>query len=82
MEIRCKKTKRFLVDINIEEYINNLKKLGISQEIPLKIIIPCPRCHQKEVYNIYEKHYLFVCNICHETDKKDGSPVAFDKWYN
>lgn len=79
MEIRCKLTRRFLVDINIEEYLENLKKMGISQEIPLTITIPCPRCHKKEVYNIYEKHYVFVKNICHETDTKVGSLVSFDK---
>ena len=43
MRIRCKLTKRFLFEIDIEEYLSNLKKMGISQEIPLKIIIPCPK---------------------------------------
>lgn len=77
MEIRCKKTKRFLVNINIEEYLDNLKKLGISQEIPLEIIIPCPRCHQKEVYNIYSTHYVFIKN--HETTNKNDSSMVVDK---
>lgn len=63
MEIRCKKTKRFLVNIDIEEYLSNLEKLGISQEIPLQIVIPCPRCHKKEKYSIYNGHYVFEGNI-------------------
>lgn len=62
MEIKCKKTKRFLVEINIEAYLTNLRALGIKQEIPLRITLPCPRCHKIETYDIYEKHYLFVEN--------------------
>ena len=60
MKIRCKKTRRFLVDINIEEYLENLRKLGIKQEIPLRITLPCPRCHKIEVYDIYENRYVFI----------------------
>jgi hypothetical protein len=76
MEIRCKKTKRFLVDIDIEKYLDNLKKLGISQEIPLEIVIPCPRCHKKEKYSIYLNHYSFEGNI--ETTLKDYSSSVVD----
>lgn len=79
MEIRCKKTKRFLVDINIEDYLVNLKNIGISQEIPLQIVIPCPRCHQKEIYDIYEKHYVFIGNKNHETTTQVDSSVIVDK---
>lgn len=77
MKIRCKLTKRFLVDIDIESYLENLKKLGISQEIPLEIIIPCPRCHKQEIYHIYPTHYVFVKN--HETTTQVGSSVIVDK---
>lgn len=66
MIIRCKKTKRFLMNINIEEYLNNLEKLGISQELPLKVIIPCRLCKKKEMYHIYKERYDFIKNI----DKK------------
>ena len=59
MKIRCKKTRRFLVEIDIETYLENLKRLGIKQEIPLRITIPCPRCHKIEVYDIYEDKYKF-----------------------
>ena len=77
MKIRCKLTKRFLVDIEIEEYLENLKKLGISQEIPLKITLPCPRCHKQEKYSIYRNHYTFEGNI--ETTIKVCSSNVVDK---
>lgn len=62
MRIRCKKTKRFLLEIDIESYLENLRKIGIKQEIPLKITVPCPRCHEIEVYEIYENRYVFIEN--------------------
>lgn len=62
MIIRCKKTRRFLVEIDIEEYLENLRKIGIKQEIPLRITMPCPRCHKVEVYDVYEKEYVFIKN--------------------
>lgn len=63
MKVRCKRTHRFLLEIDIENYLSNLKKLGIKQEIPLEITIPCPRCHQVEVYLLYEDKYVFKKNI-------------------
>lgn len=62
MIIRCKLTRRFLVDIDIESYLENLRRIGIKQEIPLKITLPCPRCHQVETYEIYENRYVFIGN--------------------
>lgn len=62
MIVRCKLTRRFLVEIDIEEYLENLRKIGIKQEIPLKITLPCPRCHQVETYEIYENRYVFIGN--------------------
>lgn len=62
MRIRCKKTKRFLLEIDIEEYLENLRKIGIKQELPLKITLPCPRCHEVEVYEIYDNRYVFIEN--------------------
>lgn len=62
MEIRCKKTKRFLIEIEIENYLANLRKIGIKQEIPLRITLPCPRCHKIEVYEVYENRYVFIEN--------------------
>ena len=62
MKIKCKKTKRFLLEIEIENYLANLRRIGIKQEIPLRITLPCPRCHKIEVYDIYENKYVFVEN--------------------
>ena len=63
MIIKCKKSKRFLCDVNIEEYLENLKRLGISQEIPLKITVPCKACKEVEIYHVYETHYIFKENV-------------------
>jgi phage FluMu protein Com len=62
MKVRCKKTKRFLLEIDIEEYLENLRIIGIKQELPLRITLPCPRCHQVEVYEIYDNRYVFIEN--------------------
>lgn len=61
--IRCKKTKRFLCELNIEDYLFNLEQMGISQEIPLKLTVPCRICKQVEIYNIYKDHYTFIDNV-------------------
>ena len=45
-----------------ENYLKNLENLGISQELPLKLIIPCKNCKKNEVYHIYKKHYVFIEN--------------------
>ena len=68
MVIRCKKTKRFLCEINIEEYLKNLEHLGVSQEIPLEVTVPCRLCKQSEVYSVYINHYKFKENK--SVDKK------------
>lgn len=62
MIIKCKKTNRFLCKINIEEYLRNLEKLGISQEIPLLATVPCRNCKKVEVYKIYKNRYEFAGN--------------------
>lgn len=67
MEIKCKKTKRFLCSVNYDEIIALLEKYGVSLERPLEITIPCRTCHQSEVYRIYKDHYVFVEN---KTQKK------------
>lgn len=69
MIIRCKKTKRFLCEIYIEDYLKNLEKLGISQEIPLKVIIPCRNCKEVEEYEIYKNHYKFLQNMLKSSKK-------------
>lgn len=62
MIIRCKKSKRFLCEINIEDYLTNLDHLGISQELPLKLTVPCRLCKEVEVYHVYRNHYDFIEN--------------------
>lgn len=69
MIIRCKKTKRFLCDIDIENYLSNLEKLGIKQEIPLRITCVCKNCKKVEIYDIYKNHYIFVKNDTKTLDK-------------
>lgn len=60
MQIRCKNTKAYLLQINIEEYIKQLEKIGISQQTPLVIEIPCKRCKMIETYHIYKDRYEMV----------------------
>ena len=62
MQIKCKKTKRFLCEINYDEIIGLLKGYGISLERPLEITVPCKNCHESETYRIYKDHYVFVEN--------------------
>ena len=62
MEIKCKKTKRFLCEINYEEIIVLLEKYGVRLERPLEVVIPCKNCHESEVYRIYKDHYVFKEN--------------------
>jgi hypothetical protein len=62
MELKCKKTKRFLASINYDEIITLLSKYGVQLERPLEITIPCRNCRQSEVYHIYKDHYVFVEN--------------------
>lgn len=62
MEIKCKKTHRFLCSVNYDEIIELLAKYNVSLERPLEIVIPCKNCKTSEVYNIYKDHYTFKGN--------------------
>lgn len=62
MKIRCKVSRRFLLEMDIESYLENLKSIGIRQEKPIRITVPCPRCHKVEVYEVYEDRYVFIEN--------------------
>lgn len=62
MEIKCKKTKRFLCNVNYEQIIELLEKNNVRLEKPLEIIIPCKNCKQSEIYHIYKDHYVFKGN--------------------
>lgn len=63
MKIRCKKSKRYLCEIEIEDYLEKLEKLGISQEIPLEIKVLCRSCKEQEIYHIYKTHYKFIGKV-------------------
>lgn len=62
MIIKCKKSKRFLFEIRIEDYLKNLESIGIMQELPLEVIVPCKICKEKEIYHIYKNRYEFIKN--------------------
>lgn len=62
MQIKCKKSKRFLCEINYDEIITLLEKYGVVLERPLEITVPCKCCHESETYRIYKEHYVFVEN--------------------
>lgn len=60
MIIKCKATKRFLGNIQIEEYYNTMKKYGLKITVPIIIELPCPRCKMIEVYKIYPNTYEHI----------------------
>ena len=62
IEIKCKKSKRFLCSINYDEILELLKKHNVVLERPLEIVIPCRSCKESEVYHIYKDHYVFKEN--------------------
>ena len=62
MKIKCKKTKRFLCELNYDEILETIAKYGIEMEKPLEVIIPCKNCRTSEVYHIYKDHYVFKGN--------------------
>jgi hypothetical protein len=62
MQIKCKKSKRFLCSVNYDEIIGLLEKYNIALERPLEVVIPCRSCKESEVYHIYKDHYVFKEN--------------------
>lgn len=59
MIIKCHASKRFLANINIEEYVEELEKIGISQQTPIRIEIPCRTCKLNETYEVYKDKVIF-----------------------
>lgn len=66
MEIRCKSSKRFLLNIDIEQYHSAIKKSGLDITIPLQIEVPCPKCRMVEVYEIYPSAYKHIKSYKYE----------------
>lgn len=62
LEIKCKKSKRFLMSTNYDEIITLLEKYGVVLERPLEIVVPCRACKESEIYRVYKDHYVFVEN--------------------
>lgn len=62
MEIKCKKSKRFLCEVNYDMIIGLLEQYGVVLERPLEIVIPCKNCKESEIYHIYKDHYIFKGN--------------------
>lgn len=69
MDIKCHATKRFLFKIEIEEYYNNLKKMGIDITLPLIVEYPCQKCKLVEIYEIYPTHYKHIKSYKRNIDK-------------
>lgn len=54
------------MNINIEEYYNSLKKMGIDTTMPLIIEIPCSKCKMVEVFEIYPNNYKHIKSYKYE----------------
>ncbi len=70
MEIKCKISRRFLCDIDIEDYYSNLKKMGVDITTPIIIKFACRQCKCIEEYEIYPTHYTLVARHDRQIDKK------------
>ena len=48
------------MEINIEEYFEALKKMGIEMKKPIKVTIPCAKCRMVEEFEIYPNTYKHI----------------------
>lgn len=69
MEIRCHASKRFLMEIDIEKYVDDIKKMGLDLQTPLTIKVPCKTCKSIEVYEVYKDRYRFISSYIHDNKK-------------
>lgn len=65
MILRCHASNRFLAEIDIEEWNRQLARIGISQQTPLKVKIPCRTCKCTEFYEVYENKAVFKSSEKH-----------------
>lgn len=56
MQIKCT-CGRFLLEINIEEYVGELEKLDIEQQTPIVVSLPCKYCREKREIEIYKDRF-------------------------
>lgn len=59
MVLRCHASNRFLAEIDTESWYNELRKLGIEQQTPLNVKVPCRTCKCSEIYELYENKAVF-----------------------
>lgn len=69
MIIKCKRSKAFLAEINIEDYYKSLLKMGIDVSIPIKLKFSCRKCHLIEEYEIYPTHYELIKSYSKDLQK-------------
>ena len=69
MQIKCKKTKRFLCEINYDEIIKSLAEYGVVLDRPLEIVVPCKCCKCSEIYHVYKDHYVYKGNKTIDNNK-------------
>lgn len=70
MIIKCKASGRFLAEINIEDYYDNLKRMGVDIITPIKLKFACPKCKMIEEYEVYPKRYIHTTSYRREVAKK------------
>ena len=64
MQIKCT-CGRFLLEINIEEYIGELEKLDIEQQTPIVVSLPCKFCKNNWNIEIYKVRFNLKPNKRH-----------------
>ena len=80
MRVICPETGRFQFKINIEEYISDLERLGVEQQTPIIINIPCrggtkwdtgcKNCSKNPTFYIYKDRFKMEKNECHNKSLK------------
>lgn len=69
MIIKCKSSGAYLCTINIEEYYNSLKKIGVDITLPLRLEFNCRKCKMVETYDVYPTHYEHISSHQRNIDK-------------
>ena len=71
MEIYCKATKRFLLNVEIEKYNQSISQYtGTTILLPMIVEIPCRTCKMIEVYEVYPTHYKHIQSYKRDLTKK------------
>ena len=70
MEVRCHASKRFLMNINIEDYLKDLERIGISQANTFNNRNTLQDCKTIEVYELYKTNIKFIKSYKKSVNKK------------